>query len=205
MVRFSEMSRGRFAGWMLGGLVFVVGSVTLAQQVGGVVSHIANGVVSHQKTYANTGTTAANGPDAPTDVSNAKFDYLVPGKSDAWKMNDGQTAYDPDKGIVKYEVTFTNAKVAATVTQQVFPDQLKPRGGDAFRAFVAKSNPSRSADVNGGTVYFLQFLQNGAPSSDGTNTVIFARDDVLMFGQARGMLGYDAWTKMMASLQKAAK
>jgi hypothetical protein len=195
------MSRGKFAQWMLFGLVFVVGALTLVQQVGGYVSHFAHSVVTHTQTYAN-GSSGTGGPDQASVLSAASFDYLIPGKSTAWKMDDGQSVYDPGKGIVKYQVTFNNAKVDASITQQVFPDQLKPRSGDKFTAFINNSKPSRSADVNLGTVYFLPMLQNGALAADGTDTVIFARDDVLMFGQASGKLGWDAWTQMMASMQK---
>lgn len=195
MVKFSQMSRGKFAMWALFALVFVVGAFTVVQQLGGIVGHFAQARVTNTKTYAPTG------PDRPTDVTAAPFDYLVPGQSNAWKMVDGLTAYDPAHGIVKYNVTFVNAKVNATLTQQVFPDQLKPRGGDKFTAFINNSKPVRSTDVNGGTLYFLLALQNGAPAN-GTDTVIFARDDVLMFGQSQGILGWDAWTQMIGSLKK---
>jgi len=208
VVRFSEMSRGQFAKWLLFGMVFLVGSITMVQQLGGVVSRISNSIVTNVKTYTNSGSSPVTNGDAggsdqsSTNLAQAKFDYLIPGSSDAWKLMDGQSAYDSDKKLVKYGVLFAHAQVAAGITQQVFPDNLKPRDGDAFKAFIVKANPARSVDVNGGTLYFLPMLDNGAPSTSGTDTVIFARDDVLMFGQAKGMLGWDAWTQMMASMKK---
>ena len=199
------MSRGKFAAWTLYGLVFLVGALTLVQQLGGYVHHFVSGIVTHQQTYSNSssgGSSGTGGPDQPAVLSAANFHYLVPGKSANWSMVDGQSAYDSAKGIVKYQVTFANAKISASITQQVFPDQLKPRGGDKFLSFINNTKPTRSADVNSGTLYFLPMLKNGAPTTDGTDTVIFARDDVLMFGQAQGLLGWDAWTQMMASMQK---
>ena len=199
MVRFSEMSRGNFAKWLLFGVVFLVGALTLAQQVGSMASDFAKTLVTNQKTYDNHGSGSV-GPDRPEDLSKAKFAYLLPGKSADWKLADGQSAYEAGKGIVKYQVMFTNAKVNASISQQVFPGQLKPRDGDKFMKFVDGTKPTRSADVNRGTVYFLPALQNGAPAN-GTDTVIFARDDVLMFGQSQGILGWDAWTKFVSSMQ----
>ena len=199
------MSRGKFIGMMLAGLVFAVGALTLVQQFGAITAYFAETVVTNQKTYSNTnGSQSPSAPDQPTDVKAANFAYLVPGSSAAWKQDDGQSAFDPAKGIVKYGVTFTNAKVGANVTQQVFPDQLKPRGGDKFRTFIANANPARSADLNGGTLYFLAALKNGV-QANGTDTVIFARDDILMFGQARGILGWDAWTQMVSSMKPILK
>jgi hypothetical protein len=194
------MSRKKFAAWALYAVIFLVGVTTLVQQVGGYVSKFVQNRVTHEKTYASN--SGAGGPDQPASISGANFDYLIPGKSANWTMSSDQTAYDPAKGIVKYEVTFNNAKVNAAISQQVFPDQLKPRDGDKFSKFIENSKPSRSADVNSGTLYFLPYLKNGSPAQDGTDTVIFARDDVLMFGQSQGMLGWDAWTQMMASMKK---
>jgi hypothetical protein len=197
------MNRKKFTAWALYAVVFLVGVSTLVQQVGGWVSHVWQTRVSHVQTIDNSKSdSGAGGDDQPIAISAAKFNYLIPGKSAAWKMEDSQTAYDPAHAIVKYQVTFINAKLDAVITQQVFPDQLKPRRGDKFTAFINSSKPTRSADVNSGTVYFLPALQNGQLSASGTDTVIFARNDVLIFGQAHGILGWDAWTQMMASMQK---
>jgi len=200
VVKFREMSRGKFFAWALGGTVFLVGALTLAQQVGSGVSNVAKGVVSHIHVYSNNSASTASNSSEVADIKNASFDYLVPG-SGTWKVDSSQTAYDPVKGIVKYQVDFSGENASATITQQPFPKQLEPRGGDKFMAFVNASKPARSEDVNGGTVYFLPALENGAPAS-GTDTVIFARDDVLMFGQAGRVLDWDIWTQMLATMKK---
>lgn len=199
------MSRGKLAAWALYALVFLIGALTLIQQAGTYVAHIVDSHVSHVQNYNNSNSsTGTGGADSTANVSSANFDYLLPSSNSAWTVATSQIAYDPAHAIVKYDVTFTNAKVVATITQQVFPQQLSPRTGANFTAFINNSKPTRSLDENGGTLYFLPALRNGVLASDGTDTVIFARDDVLMFGQAQSILGWAAWTQIMGSMQKHA-
>jgi hypothetical protein len=46
----------------------------------------------------------------------------------------------------------------------------------------------------------MSALQNGSPAK-GADTIIYATDNVLLFGRSSAILGYDAWAKLLASLK----
>jgi hypothetical protein len=148
-------------------------------------------------------TTAKGGPgDSLSNITDASFGYLLPGASSAWTVQGGSKTYDSKKGLVKYNVKLTNAGTLVTVSQQVMPADLLPRDSAAFNQFMESNKPTRSADAGGGKLYFLPALQNGSPAA-GADTVIFATDNVLLFGRAESVVGWDGWTKMMAAMKPA--
>jgi hypothetical protein len=170
--------------------IFLIGALTLWQRV----SNQVQGLVDA------SGSTARNVKTVDVlNVNRADFDYYVPGSSDAWKFDQKSAAYDQVSKIVKYNVHLNYSGASIAVTQQRLPDQLKPRGSDKFINFIDSANPSRSQGTGKGTLYFMATLQNGAPAS-GSDTVIFATDDVLMFARAGTVVGYDTWSKLIATM-----
>lgn len=173
---------------LVGG-IFLIGALTVWQRV----SHQVQGLVDSGKTSGNVQTVNV------LDVDRANFGYYIPGTSDAWKFDKSKAVFDKTSGIVKYPVTLTYASTTVNITQQKFPDNLKPRDSGKFQNFIDSANPVRSQDAGKGRLYFMAALQNGAPAN-GSDTIIYATDDVLMFGRASTVLGYDAWAKLIASM-----
>jgi hypothetical protein len=191
------MSRGNIIGLTLAGAVFAVGAWTVLQQLGSVTTNVAKGVISQTK--------ASPEKDSQlTTIDNANFKYLVPGTDEAWTFDDKQTAFDQGKGLVKYAVKMNNANIEATITQQELPMKLKPRGSQEFLGFIDGLKPTRSTDAGKGKLYYLPALKNGAPAN-GSDTVVYADDAILMFGRSDGVLGYDAWAKLMGTMKPVSK
>lgn len=177
------------AGMVVG--VFAIGLVTVLQKIG-------NQVTTVVQTHGNS---ASNVKQVDVlSVDRADFDYFVPASSDAWKFDAKTAVFDKTSGVVKYGVQLTYAGITVTISQQKFPDALKPRSSSKFSNFVDSFNPSRTQDSGRGTVYFKATLQNGA-AANGSDTVMYATDDVLMFAQAGSVLGYDAWSKLLTAMQ----
>jgi hypothetical protein len=197
VVKLSEISRGKVIGLAAAGVIFAVGAWTVLQQLGTVTTSVAKNVISQAK--------PSPAPDSQaTTIDNANFKYLVPGTDPAWTFDDKQTAFDQGKGLVKYAVKLNNANLEATITQQEMPLKLKPRGSKDFLAFIDGLKPTRSTDAGKGKLYYLPALKNGAPAN-GSDTVVYATDDILMFGRSDGVLGYDAWAKLMETMQPVSK
>ncbi len=177
--------------------VFVVGLLTVAH---GLISDLhwpwasAGRVGQAQQLQGKT--------DEVTSIDNAKFSYLVPARDAQWQFDSSSTAYDQAKGIVKYLVTIKQGSVGVTISQQAMPADLRPRGSGKFAAFINNLKATRSQDAGSGKAYFLLALENGAPA-DGSDTVVYATDDILMFGRSGSILDYDVWAKLLASMQKA--
>lgn len=177
---------------LIGVVVFVIGLVTLVRFLIGLVPDFKNFgkplVSNNIKTMEVLG------------IDKANFNYLIPGKSDAWSYDETSPAFDSTTGVVKYAMKMKFSQVNVTISQQKFPEKLESRKSDKFMSFVTSSNPSRSQDVGRGTVFFMAALENGAPAN-GADTIIFATDDVLMFGRAGRVIGYDAWANMLATMK----
>lgn len=176
---------------LVGG-VFVIGMLTVAQKVGNWLPDLSR--VLHPAKTDNVKVVPV------AKISEADFPYLVPGKDADWTYDEASPAYDKAKGVVKYGVTLNNAHINVTFSQQRFPKDLQSRTSNKFKAFVNDSNPARSQDTGRGTLYFLQSIENGAPSSSGADTIIFATDDVLLFGKTGRIVGYDGWAKLLSSM-----
>lgn len=173
-------------------MVFLVGLVTVLQKISGSLPDISK-LINPPKTGN------VQQFDAAT-IKDANFTYLVPRKSESWEFDESTAAYDKQKDVVKYGVTLNNAQVNVVFSQQKFPEDLKPRKSNKFMAFINDSNPTRSQDAGEGTVYFLSSLENGVPTTDGTNTIIYATDDILMFGKAGKLVGYDGWVELLTAM-----
>ena len=200
MIKFSNMRRGQFVGIMIMVVIFVVGIITISHQVIVLASHLAK----PSPKVISQAVAATSGESAPTTIDQASFTYLVPASDPVWSYDKQSAVYDAGKGLVKYDLTFTNAKVKASLTQQMMPDQLKPRGSSKFEAFITASKVARSQPTGNGTVFFLSALKNGAPAN-GSDTIIYATDSILMFGRSDGVLSYDAWVTMLSRLKPVAK
>lgn len=194
-MKFSQMSRGQFLGVMAAGIVFVVGAITVVQQVGKFTTRAAKTVLTATSSNSNPSSTS-------TGASGVNFAYLVPSQSADWTFDSTQIVFESDKGLVKYSVGLTNAKVSVTITQQSLPSKLRPKGSSEFEAFIAGAKPTRSTVAGLGTVYYLPALKNGS-TANGSDTIVFATNDILMFGRSDSVLGYDAWAKLLAAMAPA--
>jgi hypothetical protein len=134
-----------------------------------------------------------------TSVTNAKFNYLIPGNDATWTFDSRSPVYDQTTAVVKYAVPLKFSGNTVTVSQQKLPPDFKDRSGAKFKAFMDGMHPVRVVDAGRGSVYFLPALQNGAPAN-GADTVIFVTDDVLLFGKTGSVIGFDGWTKLMATM-----
>jgi hypothetical protein len=176
-------------------IVFIVGLYTVAH---GLISGLrwpwAGGIYILQQSQT--------GGNEVSAISDANFNYLVPAKDAAWKFDATSTAFDPQKGIVKYLVTLTQGGVGVTLSQQVMPSELKPRGSSKFMAFINSVKATRSQDIPGGTMYSLPALSNGAPTTNSADTVVYATNDILMFGRSDYVVDDSVWAKLLGSLQK---
>lgn len=137
------------------------------------------------------------------DVKDAPFNFLVPGANAAWTYDTSSQRFDPDKGVMQYGVKLTYSNDVVTISQQLMPDELKPVKSDKFMAFINSSNVVRSQQAGPGTLYFIGMNQVGG-SAPGTDAVIYATDDILLFGRTGSVVGYDAWAGLMASMKKEA-
>jgi len=183
----------RGIGVFIMGAIFAVGLISIASYGARLLPHKA-------APKPKTGTSAvSNAVSDVATIDGATFSYLVPGKSADWSVLGTGQAFDKAKGVAKYTIVLNNNNVHVTMSQQAMPVALMPRGSVAFSNFINGSKVSRSQDVGDGTLYYLPALYNGAPAN-GTDTVIYATDSVLLFGRAESIIGYDAWAKLVGSL-----
>jgi hypothetical protein len=136
-------------------------------------------------------------------AGSAKFTILTPTHAD-WDFDDKSLIYDEIKEVVKYQLTLRDADMKVVISQQKMPEELKPTTGAKFNQFILSSNVVRSEPVREGKVYYQAALTNGA-QANGTTTVIYATDDVLMFGNAPAVMAYDKWAVLMSSMSKTSK
>ena len=146
--------------------------------------------------------TSTSGADSQTTIDQAGFNYLLPGGDSAWTLDTQSETYDSDKKVVKYALKLTNADTAVTISEQVMPAELLPRGSAAFMTFVNSNKPAVSMDLGSGSLYFLPALENGVPAA-GADTIIYATDNVLLFGKAERVVGQSAWTKLIGEMKPA--
>jgi hypothetical protein len=152
---------------------------------------------------ANTGKSKSPKISVVHEVKNAPFNFMVPSPNAAWSYDEKSLTFDPDKGVMKYILRLNFAQADLTVSQQVMPDELKVPKSSKLSAFIQASNVVRSQQAGDGTLYFVAALQNGA-QANGADAVIYATDDILLFGRTGSILGYDAWANLMASMRKQA-
>ena len=184
MVKFSEMSRGKFFAVILASAVFCVGAVTLLKIVSSVTGKLAKDVTG--------GTTAGK----LSVVKNAAFAYWVPGSDPAWTFDPRSKVVDQAHGVITYAITFASGSVPVKVSQQQMPEALKPVGGSAWKRFIDQEKPITDQPVGDGTIYYLPALANGTQVSDGSDTIIFSSDNILMFGQAGSILKSAQWSSL---------
>jgi hypothetical protein len=189
---------------LAGGLIAIlvilgIGLNTIFAQVLGGHSAAKKGAPKDKPVQQGSAVATGNDSDPTEPIQKATFEYLLPGYSSGWKMDDDSKAYVPSKSIVKFNLLL--GATATTITEQMLPPALAPRQSAAFQSFVMGSKVSRSQDVGSGTLYFLPALQNGAPAN-GADTIIYATDEVLMFGRSGSVVGYDKWVKLFESMKK---
>jgi hypothetical protein len=172
--------------------IFAVGLVTMVRGLGAAVAPVAKVVTGRDS--------SAQG--AATTIGHAKFAYLIPKNRD-WELQSNSVVYDEGKGVVRYQLMLKDADLPLVMSQQVMPDELKPQTGAKFDQLVLASNVVRSQAAGKGKVYFEAALTNGVQANGATN-VIYATDDILMFGHAPTVLAYDKWVALMASMEKTA-
>jgi hypothetical protein len=171
-------------------VVFVVGLVTILRGVGLAVTPTLTQVRGGERSEAGVA----------ASVSKAKFSYLAPDNDKAWKLDDKSLVYDESKGVVKYQIAQKDGGATIVISQQKLPDDLKPQTSAKFTQFILASGVARSQEVGLGKVYFQQALLNGAPAN-GATTVIYATDDILLFGHAGMVLDYAKWSKLLGDLR----
>jgi hypothetical protein len=132
-------------------------------------------------------------------INSANFDFLTPGPNKAWTFDPASVVTDDQKGLVKYTVHLTNADVDVIVTQQTLPGELAPRTSDRFQQFIRDQKATISQPVGDGMLYFVPALMNGQPA-DGTDTVIYANDKILLFGRGAKFVGTGAWVGLMRAM-----
>jgi len=174
-------------------VVLVVGVGALMQEVLALLHvHLPSISLNHQKVQQSTLTVVK-------DASKAGFDFLVPAPSTDWTFDPKSPVFDASKGVVDYQLKLASG-TDVTISQQVTPDELKPVDTSTkFNQFIMNSNVSLSQPVGKGKAYFRAAMSNGAPAN-GADTVIYATDNILMFGQAGEILPYDKWTKLLAAM-----
>jgi hypothetical protein len=184
------MSRGKFVGLIAAAGVFVVGAVTVVHTLGAVTGKLAKEVTSKP-----VGQVAS--------VQNANFSYWVPGSDTDWTYDPKSIAVDSQHGVITYAVKFAGGDVTqAKISQQRMPDPLKPVGGVSWKHFIQQEKPVTNQSAGDGTIYYLPALANGTQVSDGSDTIIFASDDILLFGQSTGVLKAAQWSKLIGSMTK---
>jgi len=179
---------------LVGGLVVPMLAIALVVLVieGASLLHLPGG--SHQQQAQQGKLTVVK------DASKAGFDFLVPTASNDWQFDVKSPVFDASKGVVNYKVKLADGS-NVTISQQPMPDELKPWDSSAkFNQFINVSNVTMSEPVGNGKVYFRAALTNGAPAN-GATSVIYATDDILMFGQAGEVLGYDKWAKLLEAMK----
>jgi hypothetical protein len=187
-VRKKRSNKLKMAAWGLALVVFAVGIITVVEKAGSILPGQAR---------------KSPGPTIKVvqEIKKAPFNFLVPGTSDAWSYDGKSLTFDPERGVTKYNVKLKYANADVAISQQVMPDQLKPQKSPKFMEFIQTSNVVRSQQAGAGTIYYVAFVQNGA-QANGADAVIYATNDILMFGRTGSALGYDAWANLMTSMIK---
>lgn len=179
-------------GGMLGLAIFGVGLATVLWGAGSAAEPLVK-VVRGQD---------ADTPGAVT-YNNAAFPYLVPKHKD-WDFKSDSVVFDQGKGVVKYQVVLKDPSLPVVISQQVMPSELKPQTSAKFNQLVLSSNVVRSQEAGKGKVYFQAALTNGAQANGATN-VMYATDDILLFGHAPMVMGYDKWAELLSSMELTGK
>ena len=174
------------------GLLMLVGLVNLVQETVELVTH---------------GKKPGQQPAKLTVVNDAKkssFDFLVPGEGKDWEFDPKSPVFDASKGVVNYKLSIHDgiSKLNATVSQQEMPEELKSENSPALNRLLSQSNVVVSVPVGDGKLYFEKAIVQGGSSSGVANTVIYASKDILMFGQAGGLVSYATWQELMGSMKK---
>ena len=133
------------------------------------------------------------------DASRSGFDFWVPLPNSDWTFDAKSPVFDSSKGVVDYQVKLASG-VGVTVSQQVMPEELKPRDvSPKFNQFILNSNVTLSEPAGKGKAYFRAAESNGA-QANGADSVIYATDNILMFGQSSEIIPYDKWAKLLAAM-----
>ncbi|HEY2003905.1 MAG TPA: hypothetical protein VGH44_02210 [Candidatus Saccharimonadia bacterium] len=179
-------------------LLLVVGFVNLVGEVASLLHiHLPSISLNNQKVQQGTLTVVK-------DASKASFTFWVPAASPDWTFDPKSPVFDASRGVVDYQMKLTGGTIV-TISQQVMPDELKPWDTSAkFNQFISQSNVTMSEPAGKGKAYFRTTLTNGVPAN-GADTVIYANDDILMFGQAGEILSYDKWAKLLAAMMPVSK
>lgn len=182
---------------VIGAVLVVVLAVGFVNLVGEVLSllhvHLPSISVNGQKVNKGTLTVVK-------DASKASFDFWVPASSPDWTFDPKSPVFDATKGVVDYQMKLASGS-NVTISQQVMPAELMPYDTSAkFNQFIMSSNVALSEPVGKGKAYFRAAVSNGAPAN-GADTVIYATDQILMFGQAGEIMPFDKWAKLLAAMQ----
>lgn len=138
-----------------------------------------------------------------TDPTKAGFNYLVP-SADGIQFDAQSPVFDSSKGVVDYEVVADGSQI--TISQQPMPADLQPWAtSQKFQAFVVSSDVAVSEPVANGKIFFRQAIQNNAPAVGETDTIIYATNDILMFGQGTNFVSYSEWVKLVNAMQPGGK
>jgi hypothetical protein len=177
----------------------IIGAV-LVLAVAAVLVEVGRELGNHDSGHTPKSNHKVNTVGKISDVKNATFDYLEPADQSDWDFDDKSVIFEQENGIISYHINLKKAGTTVVVSEQQMPDDLKPQSSTKFTQFILSSNVSRSQDAGIGKVYFQPALSNGAPT-EGSTTVIFATDDILMFGRAGKVLDYETWTMLMGAMR----
>jgi hypothetical protein len=71
-----------------------------------------------------------------------------------------------------------------------------------WKKFMDQEKPASDQAAGDGTVYYLPALLNGVQAPDGSDTIIYATDNILMFAKAGVIVKSAEWTKLLNSMTK---
>jgi len=117
----------------------------------------------------------------------AQFKVFMP--SD---VNSTQARYDQDKQISSYQDTINGVNL--TITQQALPEKFKTNTAEEIKSFATAQNFKDSLSVDKGVAYV-------GMSAFGPQSVVYQKDQTLIFIQSVKKIPNSTWVKYLNGLQ----
>ncbi len=137
------------------------------------------------KPEGNTGITEEQATD-DQKPNVAQFKVFVPQDGAA------QARYDQDKQISSYQDTINGVNL--TITQQALPEKFKSNTAEEIKAFATAQNFKDSLSVDNGVAYV-------GMSAFGPQSVVYQKDQTLIFIQSVKKIPNGTWIKYLNGLQ----